>query len=160
MMYDDWIGARLTLFREVVKQSTEEEKSFLLVPDDVTAALKDKEIERLLRDLIIFNRRHYGLSIIIVQRYAIRYPQDPQPLPPIQMTEQQVDRGDIRGGRPRRPREEADEVMRFLFDRPYAVMSADTGTGSCSRFSTVYVYIMTRRKTKIIQWGKEVDNNE
>jgi hypothetical protein len=98
MIYDDWIGARLMLFREVVKQSAEEEKSSVLVPDDVTAALKDIEIERLLRDLIILNRRHYGLSIIIVQRYAIRYPQDPQPVPPIQITEQQVDRGAIRGG--------------------------------------------------------------
>jgi hypothetical protein len=27
------------------------------------------------------------------------------------------------------PREEAEDVMRFVFDRPYAFMFADTGTG-------------------------------
>jgi phage-related minor tail protein len=27
------------------------------------------------------------------------------------------------------PRDEADEVMRFVFDRPFAFMYADTGTG-------------------------------
>jgi hypothetical protein len=27
------------------------------------------------------------------------------------------------------PREEADEVMRFIFDRPFAFMFADTSTG-------------------------------
>jgi hypothetical protein len=28
------------------------------------------------------------------------------------------------------PRDEAHEVMRYMFDRPYAFMFADTGTGN------------------------------
>jgi sulfur transfer complex TusBCD TusB component (DsrH family) len=36
--------------------AAEEEKNSLLVLDDVTAALKDNDIQRVLRDLI-FNRR-------------------------------------------------------------------------------------------------------
>jgi hypothetical protein len=54
-MYDDLDWGKLDGIREEVKQSAEKEKNTLLVLDDVTAALKDNEIQRVQRDLI-YNR--------------------------------------------------------------------------------------------------------
>jgi KaiC/GvpD/RAD55 family RecA-like ATPase len=51
-MYDDLDWGTLDGIREAVTQSAEKEKNTLLVLDDVTAALKDSEIQRVLRDLI------------------------------------------------------------------------------------------------------------
>ena len=56
------------IYEQVVKDS-EEKTSSLLIMDDVTASLKKLEIQMLLKK-IIFNRRHYRLSIIcLVQSY-------------------------------------------------------------------------------------------
>jgi hypothetical protein len=52
-----------------VKASAEKGQSSMLVLDDVTAALKDAHIQRALGNLI-YNRRHYRLSImLLVQSY-------------------------------------------------------------------------------------------
>jgi hypothetical protein len=130
-MYDDLDWGTLDGIREVVKESAEKEKNTLLVLDDVSAALKDNEIQRVLRDLI-YNRRHYRLSIIIlVQSY------NAMPLgirktlshflmyKPMNKKEATTIFEELIA----LPREEAEDVMRFVFDRPYAFMFADTGTG-------------------------------
>jgi KaiC/GvpD/RAD55 family RecA-like ATPase len=130
-MYDDLDWGTLDGIREAVRSSAEGEKSSLLVLDDVTAALKDNEIQRVLRDLI-YNRRHYRLSIIIlVQSY------NAMPLS-IRKTlshflfykpRNKKEAAAIFEELTTMPREEADEMMRFVFDPPYAFMFADTGTG-------------------------------
>jgi sulfur transfer complex TusBCD TusB component (DsrH family) len=51
--------------REAVKQSAKQEKNSLLVLDDVTASLKDNEIQHNIRDSK-YIRRHYRLRIIIL----------------------------------------------------------------------------------------------
>jgi hypothetical protein len=131
-MYDDLDWGTLDGIREAVKQSAEKEKNTLLILDDVAAALKDNEIQRVLRDLI-YNRRHYRLSIIIlVQSYnamplGIRKTLSRFLLYKARNTKEATA---IFEELIALPREEAEEVMRLIFDRPYAFMFADTGTGA------------------------------
>jgi hypothetical protein len=130
-MYDDLDWSTLDGIREAVKQSAEKEKNSLLVLDDVTAALEDNEIQRVLRDLI-YNRRHYRLSIIIL---VLSYNAMPlgirKTLSHLFMYKPRNKKGatSIFEELIALPREEAEDVMRFVFDRPYAFMFADTGTG-------------------------------
>ena len=68
-MYDELDFGTLMKISERVKEDAEEEVNSLVVLDDVTVALKDCQVQRLLRDLIL-NRRHYRLSIwLLVQTY-------------------------------------------------------------------------------------------
>jgi hypothetical protein len=79
-----------------------------------------------MRDLI-YNMRHYMLNIIIlIQSY------NAMPLgihfllyKPRNKKETTAILEELAAS----PREEADEVMRFIFDRPYAFMFEDTWTG-------------------------------
>ena len=68
-MHDELNFATLDRIYEQVVKDSEEKMSSLLIMDDVTASLKNLEIQMLLKK-IIFNRRHYRLSIIcLVQSY-------------------------------------------------------------------------------------------
>ena len=130
-MYDDLDWGTLDGIREAVKQSAEKEKNTLLVLDDVTAALKDNDIQRVLRDLI-YNRRHYRLSImILVQSYNAMPLGIRKTLSHFLMYKprNKKEATAIFEELIALPRGEAEEVMRFIFDRPYAFMFADTGTG-------------------------------
>ena len=131
MMYDELDIGTLEGIREAVKQSAEQEKNSLLVLDDVTASLKDNEIQHSIRDLI-YNRRHYRLSIIIlIQSYNAMPLGIRKTLSHFLMYKprNKKETTAIFEELIALPREEADEVMRFVFDRPYAFMFADTGTG-------------------------------
>jgi KaiC/GvpD/RAD55 family RecA-like ATPase len=130
-MYDDLDWGTLDGIREAVKHSAEKEKNILLVLDDVTAALKDNEIQRVLRELI-YNRRHYRLSIMsLVQSYNAMPSGVRKTLSHFLMYKprNKKETTAIFEELIALPREEAKEVMRFIFDRPYAFMFADTGTG-------------------------------
>lgn len=68
-MYEDLDFLTLEKIVERAKDDAEDGLNSLLVIDDMTAALKDQEIQRVFRDAI-YNRRHYHLSIILlVQSY-------------------------------------------------------------------------------------------
>jgi len=68
-MHDELNFVSLDRIYEQVMKDAEEKMSSLLIMDDVTASLKKLEIQMLLKK-IIFNRRHYRLSIIcLVQSY-------------------------------------------------------------------------------------------
>jgi hypothetical protein len=70
-MHDELNFATLDQIYEQVIKDSEEKMSSLLIMDDVTASLKNLEIQMLLKK-IIFNRRHYRLSIIcLVQSYNV-----------------------------------------------------------------------------------------
>jgi len=130
-MHDDLDWATLDGIREAVKESAEKEKNSLLVLDDVTASLKDHEIQHILRELI-FNRRHYRLSIIILVQSYNSMPLGIRKTLSHFLTYKPRNKKEttaIFEELITLPRDEADEVMRFVFDRPYAFMFADTGTG-------------------------------
>ncbi len=62
-MHDELNFVTLGRIYEQVMKDAEEKMSSLLIMDDVTASLKKLEIQMLLKK-IVFNRRHYRLSII------------------------------------------------------------------------------------------------
>ncbi len=68
-MHDELNFATLDRIYETVMKDSEEKMSSLLIMKDVTASLKNFEIQMLLKK-IIFNRRYCRLSIIcLVQSY-------------------------------------------------------------------------------------------
>ena len=68
-LHDELTYGVLDDILESVKEDAEEKYSSLLILDDVTASLKNKELRTLLKRTI-YNRRHYRLSImILVQSY-------------------------------------------------------------------------------------------
>lgn len=69
-MFNEMTAEALSTIRDRVKEEATEGYNSLLVIDDMTVYLKKKEIEMILKDLI-FNRRHYHLSImLLVQSYT------------------------------------------------------------------------------------------
>ncbi len=68
-MHDELTYGVLDDILESVKEDAEEKYNSLLILDDVTATLKNKELQTLLKRTI-YNKRHYRLSIMIwVQSY-------------------------------------------------------------------------------------------
>lgn len=68
-VYEELTFETLDKIHERAKASSEEGEFSILVIDDQTAALKDREVQRLMKQLI-FNRRHLRLSIVmLVQSY-------------------------------------------------------------------------------------------
>ncbi len=68
-MHDELNFATLDRIYEQVMRNGEEKMSSLLIMDDVTASLKNLDVQMLLKKLF-YNRRHYRLSIIcLVQSY-------------------------------------------------------------------------------------------
>jgi hypothetical protein len=115
---------------ESVKEDAEEKYNSLLILDDVTASLKDKGLQQLLKQTI-FNRRHYRLSImILVQSY------NAMPLS-IRKT-----LSHFLSYKPRNKkeftaifeelifldREQGEALTRFVFDAPYQFLFADVNT--------------------------------
>jgi len=68
-MHDELNFVTLDHIYEQVTEDGEEKLNILLIMDDVTASLKNLDVQILLKKLI-YNRRHYRLSIIcLVQSY-------------------------------------------------------------------------------------------
>jgi hypothetical protein len=64
-MHDELKWSVLDGILESVKEDAEEKYNSLLILEDVTASLKDKSLQQLLKKTI-YNRRHYRLSITIL----------------------------------------------------------------------------------------------
>ena len=64
-MHDEVTDGVLDDILEAVKNEAEEKYSSLLILDDVTMSLKNKELQQLLKKTI-YNRWHYRLSIMIL----------------------------------------------------------------------------------------------
>jgi KaiC/GvpD/RAD55 family RecA-like ATPase len=159
-MYDDLDWGTLDGIRESVKESAGKEKNSLLVLDDVTAALKDNEIQRVLRDRI-YNRRHYRLSImILVQSYNAMPLSIRKTLSHLLMYKprNKKEATAIFEELIALPREEAEEVMRYVFDRSFGFMFADTGTGELYKiFDLIRVYDSNAAAKDQDYCGKEAE---
>ncbi len=79
-MHDEMDFLILYLIYEQAMRDKEENLNNLLIMDDVTASLKNRDVQMLVKKLN-YNRRHYPLSIIcLVQWYTTpRDPQDDKP---------------------------------------------------------------------------------
>lgn len=68
-MYDELTMDTLETILESAKAEAEKKHNSLLILDDVTADLKNRDIQQLFKQ-IIYNRRHYRLSVwLLVQTY-------------------------------------------------------------------------------------------
>jgi hypothetical protein len=129
-MHDELNFLTLDRIYEQVMKDGEEKLSSLLIMDDVTASLKNLDVQMLLKKLI-FNRRHYRLSIIcLVQSY------NALPLP-IRKTISH-----LACYRPRNKKEmtaiweelifldkeTGEALQRFVFDKPYSFLFACADT--------------------------------
>jgi hypothetical protein len=66
-IFDDLTPEVLTTILSRCQEAAEEDCNSLIVIDDCTVSIKDKEVEKLLRR-IIFNRRHYHISMFILSQ--------------------------------------------------------------------------------------------
>jgi len=131
-MHDELTYGVLDDILESVKEDAEEKYNSLLILDDVTASLKNKELQTLLKRTI-YNRRHYRLSImILVQSY------NAMPLSIRKTISHFI------SYKPRNKKEftaifeelifldkdEGEALTRFVFDIPYAFLYVDVNTNS------------------------------
>ena len=131
-MHDDLTYGTLDDILQSVMEDAEEKYSSLLILDDVTASLKNNELQQLLKRTI-FNRRHYRLSImILVQSY------NSMPLSIRKTISHFI------AYKPRNKKEftaifeelifldrdTGDALTRYVYDRPYAFLYADVNTNS------------------------------
>ena len=72
-MYDELAMDTLEMILESAKQEAEKKHNSLLILDDVTAELKNNETQQLLKP-IVFNRRHYRLSVLLLAQSYINIP--------------------------------------------------------------------------------------
>jgi hypothetical protein len=122
--------------REAVKASAEKGNISMLVQDDVTAALKDGDIQRALRNLI-YNRRHYRLSILLqVQSYNAAPLSLRKTLSHFLLFKprNQKESTAIFEDLIAMERTEAEALMRYVFNRPYNFLFADTGSGEVFKY--------------------------
>ena len=131
-MHDELTLEALDKITETVMEDAEEKYNSLLILDDVTASLKNKELQGMLKRLI-YNRRHYRLSVmILVQSYSAM-------ALPIRKT-----LSHFLAFKPRNKKEftavfeelifldrdVADRLQRYVFDAPYAFLFADVNTNA------------------------------
>ena len=72
-MWDELNFSTLSDIKNQLTESTEDNKSSILILDDVGATLKNGEIAKLLRE-IIYNRRHFKCQIIMMVQSIISVP--------------------------------------------------------------------------------------
>jgi hypothetical protein len=129
-MHDELNFVTLDRIYEQVMRDGEEKMNSLLIMDDVTASLKNLDVQMLLKKLI-YNRRHYRLSIIcLVQSYnamplAIRKtishlacykPRNKKEMAAIWEELIFLDK------------ETGEALQRFVFDKPYSFLFACADT--------------------------------
>ncbi len=146
------------IFEQVMKDADEKMSSFLMIMDDVTASLKNLEIQMLLKK-IIFNRRHYRLSIMcLVQSYnamplAIRKtinhlacykPRNKKEIAAIWEELIFLDR------------ETGEALQRFVFDKPYSFLFACADTNELYNFFD-RILIKDHHATEENQEGDEAE---
>ena len=129
-MHDELTLPVLDGILERVKQAAEHKESSLLILDDVTAALKDKHLQQLLKK-IIYNRRHYRLSIMMLlqsynaaplpvrkclSHFALFKPRNKKEYAAVFEELLFMDR------------DAADALHAFVYDEPYSFLFVDVNT--------------------------------
>jgi hypothetical protein len=141
-IHDELNFVTLGRIYEQVMKDIEEKMSLLLIMDDVTASLKNLEVQMLLKK-IIFNRRHYLLSIIcLVQSY------NAMPLT-IQKTISHLACYKPRNKKEMAAiweelifldRETGEALQRLVFDKPYIFLFACANTNElCKKIARILI---------------------
>ena len=134
-IYPELTGDTLKEILGRVEAAAAEDCSSLLVLDDVTASLKDKEVEKLLR-LMAFNRRHLHLSIFLLSQ---NYNQIPLSVRKcfshysMFKTSNKKEFENIFQELIYQPKDVADEIVRFVFRDKRDTLFGDVASGKLYR---------------------------
>lgn len=74
-MFDELSLETITTIHNNLLHNTEEKEKSLLILDDVGAAMKNKEIQKILR-LIMYNRRHLKVAIVVLLQSYLSVPKE------------------------------------------------------------------------------------
>ncbi len=157
-MHDELNFATLDRIYEQVMKDAENKMSSLLIMDGVTASLKNLDVQMLLKKLI-FNRRHYRLSIIcLVQSY------NSLPLP-IRKTISHLACYKPRNKKEMSAiweelvfldKETGEALQRFVFDKPYSFLFACADTNELyKKFDRILIKDHHARQEEVHQEGTE-----
>ena len=134
-IYPELTGKALGEIAGRVEAAAEEGYSSLLVLDDVTSSLKDKEVEKLLRKLA-FNRRHLHLSIFLLSQ---NYNQIPLSIRKtfshftMFKTANKKEYLNIFEELIFQPKDVADAITRYVFQKPRDTLFGDVANGHLYR---------------------------
>ncbi len=134
-MNDELTMDTLEMILESAKQEAEKKHNSLLILDDVTAELKNSSIQQLLKQ-IVFNRRHYRLSVLLLVQSYISIPLS---------LRKTITHGIFYKPRNKKeyaavfeelimlPQDTAEALQRFVFRNPHDFMFVDCETSSFHR---------------------------
>ena len=130
-MYDDLDYETLENILEQTRELTKENLNSLVIIHDFGAALKDNEIQRQLKELI-WNRRHLRTSIWILVQSYISVPLQLRKAVSHLITykpRNKIEFHKIFEELIQLPKETAEDLLRFIFDKKYTFMFADCTSG-------------------------------
>ena len=130
-MFDDLDFDTMETILEQTRESTKEKKNSLVIIDDFGAALKDNDIQRQLKELI-WNRRHLRTSIWVLVQSYVSVPLQLRKAVSHLITYKPRNKAEfhkIFEELIQLPKETAEDLMRFIFDKKYTFMFADCGAG-------------------------------
>lgn len=130
-MYPELDYGTLDTINSRVMEAAEKKEYSMLFMDDVTASLKDNDIQREMKELI-FNRRHLRLSIVLlVQSYNAMPLSIRKTMSHFAMFKprNKKEYGAIFDEIIFLDKDTADKVMRFVFDEPYSFLFSDVDRG-------------------------------
>ena len=130
-MFDDLDYDTLENILEQTRESTKEKENSLVVLDDFGAALKDNDIQRQLKELI-WNRRHLRTSIWILVQSLVSVPLQLRKNVSHLITfkpRNKLEFHKIFEELIQLPKETAEDLLRFIFDKKYAFMFANCTSG-------------------------------
>ena len=130
-MYDDLDYETLESILEATRESTKEKLNSLVIIDDFGAALKDTDIQRQLKELI-WNRRHLRTSIWVLVQSYVSVPLQIRKAVSHLITykpRNKVEFHKIFEELIQLPKETAEDLLRFIFDKKYTFMFADCSSG-------------------------------
>ena len=122
-MFDELTLETTNKIHQMLRTNTSNKESSLLILDDIGASLKNKEIQKLLRE-IIYNRRHMKTQIICLLQSYLSVPKEVRKLFSnlFIFKPSKVEFENLCDETLELKRDESLQLMRFVFDKPYVYL--------------------------------------
>ena len=134
--YEELDYASLSAISKATAAASEKKRTSLIVMDDVGAALKDKHIQRLMKE-IIWNRRHHRTSIwVLAQSYNSLPMQIRKSIShlcmfkPVNRKEADLVFSELAY----KAKEDLDDLLRYVYDKPHSWLLLDVAGGRYHKF--------------------------
>lgn len=125
-VYDELTEEHLKEIQGKISEDSKEGYKSILILDDVTSALKDNSIQKLLRELV-YNRRHNKLSIIILIQSYIAMPREIRKMLNnlICFKISKIESVNLFNELFENKKEYLDDIMNIVFDKPHQFLILD-----------------------------------